>query len=101
MTSPTTNHMSDEETDGVLNHSPPSGEQVDADNNTHSWQSDAVSNSGLTGEFTTITNVLDGHADGAGAQYYSPSRSTFEVVDIIDGYSMPHTASSPRSAGAI
>lgn len=86
MSSLTTNQMSDKEADGgVLDHSPPSREQVDADNNTNNWQYDAISNSDLTGEFTTITNVLDGHADGAGEQYYSPSRSTFQVVDIIDG----------------
>lgn len=63
----------------------------------HDWQYDTTSSSGLTGGFTTITNVLEGHADGQGEQYYSPSRSTFEVVDIIDGYSMPRTTSVPRS----
>ena len=95
MSSPT-DRKNDEEAGGVLDHPPPDGDHIVVDDNTN-WQYDAVSNSSLTGEFTTITNVLDGHADGAGEQYYSPSRSKFEVVDIIDGYSMPGTNSAPRS----
>lgn len=93
MSSPTS-QKNDEETSGVLAHAPEDHAVVD-DN--HDWQYDAVSNSSLTGAFTTITNVFDGHADGAGEQYYSPSRSTFEVVDIIDDYSMPRTTSAPMS----
>jgi len=87
---------SDEEAGGVLENLPPDEDHVVIDDGTN-LQYDSVSNSSITGEFTTITNVLDGHADGAGNQFYSPSRSTFEVVDIIDGYSMPRTASAPNS----
>lgn len=93
MSSPTS-QKNDEETGGVLG---PEQDRVDVVDDVHDWQYDVVSNSSLTGEFTTITNVLDGHADGTGEQYYSPSRSKFEVVDIIDGYSMPRTTSAPRS----
>ena len=75
----------------------PDDNHVIVEEDGHDWQYDTTSSSSLTGGFTTITNVLEGHADGPGEQYYSPSRSTFEVVDIIDGYSMPRTTSVPRS----
>ena len=68
---------------GVLEISPPDGYHGVVDDSTN-LQYDGVSNSSLTGEFTTITNVLDGHADGAGAQEYSPARSTFEVIGVVD-----------------
>lgn len=93
----------DEETGGKIGHAPePEPEPEDEDDrvreSSHDWQyDDAVSSSGLTGGFTTITNVFEANGVGSGEQIYSPSRSIFEVVDIIDGYSMARTASIPRS----
>ena len=98
MSSPDIQPKNEEETDWAVADNPsPYEEQVSVEDN-NNLQCDAVSNSIITGEFTTITNVLDGHNnDGIGEPYCSPARSKFEVVDIIDGYSIPRTASAPRS----
>jgi len=90
----------DEETGGVPAHAHAPAADNSVVDDGHDWQYDAVSNSSLTGEFTTITNVLDGHADGAGEQFYNPSRSTFEVVDVIDDYSMPRTSNDGSNIGS-